>query len=796
MTNPIPAPWEGGPYSIKRHGVTLANCDAEPVHTPGCIQDCGALIVLRLADFSILQVSENCAAWLGEPPERLLGQPGVAIVGDEGAARLREIFAGEAGPRDPIYAFTLPARPQGPRGRLDVTVHTIDGLAILELEPAATGERPDAYALVRRAAARLQATGTLLDFCNAAAEEVQRVTGFERIMIYRFHPDGHGEVFAERRREDLPPWLGLHYPAEDIPRPAREIFKKIWVRPLPDADTALHEMVPLSNPHTGRSLDMTCCSLRGPSVMYTEYLKNMGVAASLTMPIRSEGELWGLIACHHYSSPAPAPWPVRAACELLAQIVSQQLNAAQDREHFSYRLQIEGVHQHIIAQSAQEGGMAAMLDGRSALLDGLEAGGAALYHEGRWTRVGQTPDEPQLEALSAWIQVRPELDAPTRRMYVTDSLSRDWPQGAEIAAVASGVLAISLSREAPNLLFWFRPETAQEVRWAGNPHDKPSVPGPHGPRLTPRVSFALFIESVQNRSRPWLPVEVEAAERLRLLVIDLVISRAEQLAALNAELSRSNEELDSFAYVASHDLKEPLRGIHKYAHHLLADTGALDDGNRRCVEGLVRLTSRMDSLLDSLLHFSRVGRLQLDHEEVDLGEVLAEAIEMVSARVAERPTEITVARPLPTVLCDRMRIREVLVNLLSNALKYNDAPGRRIEVGYLAAREPGARPGLPDEARDHAVYFVRDNGIGIEPQHFVEVWDMFKRLHGREAYGGGTGAGLAIVKKLIERHRGQVWFDSIKGEGTTFFFTLPASQGQKATTLVEARPPLLGNVTS
>jgi light-regulated signal transduction histidine kinase (bacteriophytochrome) len=779
MSEPAALPWKDGPYSTKRHGVTINSCDSEPVQTPGCIQDCGALLVLRRSDLTILQVSENCDRWLGAPAAKLLGQDAAALLGAQGVARLRDLLAGETVECNPIYAFTMPAGPGAPAAQLDLTVHTLGGLALLELEPATTVGYLDGYTLVRRAAARLQSQGTLQGFCTAAAEEVRRATAFDRVMIYRFHRDGHGEVYAECRRDDLPSWLGLHYPAEDIPRPTREIFQKVWVRPLPDARSPLHELLPLANPDTGRPLDMTYCALRGASVMYTEYLHNMGVAATLTMPIRSEGELWGLIACHHYSAPAPVPWPLRAACELLAQMVSLQLKSAAEREHFLYRLRIDGIHQQLVARAAQEGGLAALTEGPPSLLDGLDARGAALYHRERWWRVGKTPDDAQLDALAAWLEGQPELDSPSSPVYVTDSLGQSWPPAAALTAVASGVLAFRLSSARRSLMLWFRPETVQELHWAGNPHDKPSVPGPNGPRLTPRTSFALFRESVKGRSRPWLSVEVEAAARLRLLVMELVVSRAEQLAVLNADLSRSNEELDSFAYVASHDLKEPLRGIYKHAHQLLAEASALDEDNRRRLESLMRLTVRMDSLLDSLLHFSRVGRLQLEPEDVNLNELLSEALEMVGARAAEGSCEIIVRRPLPTVRCDRVRIREVLVNLLSNAFKYNDRPLRRIEIGYLNPDEPGARPAQLAATREHTVYFVRDNGIGIEPRHFNQVWHMFRRLHGRDAYGGGTGAGLSIVKKLVERHSGQVWLDSKLGEGSTFFFTLPQAPAKK-----------------
>ena len=319
----------------------------------------------------------------------------------------------------------------------------------------------------------------------------------------------------------------------------------------------------------------------------------------------------------------------------------------------------------------------------------------------------------QLEGLADWLVARLEQQPAARPLYATDSLARDYAPGAAFADVASGVLAFPLSRSGRNLMLWFRPETIQTVAWAGNPQDKPTVPGPHGPRLTPRRSFELFRDSVHQRSLPWTPVEVEAAARLRMLVVELVVGRAERLADLNADLARSNEELDAFAYVASHDLKEPLRGIHKYAHQLLEDAAIGNAEQRSKLDGLMRLTLRMDSLLDALLHFSRVGRLEMAFEATDLNEVLAEAVEMVGSRTAPGQQPVVVPRPLPVVRCDRVRCREIFVNLLSNALKYNDAAQKRVEVGYLHPGEDRPGPGAPAEAAGHVVYYVRDNGIGI-----------------------------------------------------------------------------------
>ena len=331
-----PPPWEGQPYSVKRHGVTIANCDSEPVQTPGCVQAHGVLLVLRPDDLKVLQASENTQALLDCSPATLLGQSVEMVIGAEGAARLRALLSAEPTDRNPLYVLTLPARGTAPA--LDVTAHTVDGVAVVEFEAASrlTPGEPDYYALVKKTVARLQTADTLQGFCNIAAEEFRTLTGLDRVMIYKFHADGHGEVVAESKRDDLSPWVGMHYPAEDIPKPARDVFTKVWVRPLPDVAGDLAELVPLANPDTGKPLTMTYCALRGASVMYTEYLKNMQVTAGLTMSIRRGDVLWGLIACHHYSGPKFIPFQLRAACEFLAQVVSLQQKAAEEREHLLY----------------------------------------------------------------------------------------------------------------------------------------------------------------------------------------------------------------------------------------------------------------------------------------------------------------------------------------------------------------------------------------------------------------------------------------------------------------------------
>ena len=774
-------------YSIKRHGTTLSNCDDEPVQTPGCIQAPGLLLALRPADLVVMQVSDNCERWTGRPVDQVLGCALAQIVGPAAAERIQAMTRAELLDNNPCYVLTarLPGT-AADSAAMDMTIHTADGVLLLEMEPSGRGllvVRQDAgyFSMIRQTIGRLKSTQSLAEFCEVVALEARHITGLDRAMVYHFHADDSGEVMADAHREDLPSWLGLRYPASDIPRPAREIFKRIGVRPLPDAQGELCEMVPLLNPDTGRPLEMTHCALRGASVMYTEYLQNMGVAATLVMPILRDGALWGLVVCHHYT-PTEMPYPMRSAAEFLAQIASLEIAQAELREHLQYRMHLDAVHLAVLARSAGDGLLSVASPSAPNLLDGIRADGVALFQQNQWLTAGVVPDVQQLKPLAAWLRERIELAPGELQAYATDALGAAYPAAAGYAQTASGVLVTAISKHPDSLLIlWFRGEQVQTFNWAGNPHQKPVTVGALGPRLTPRSSFDLWQEQVRGRSTPWRKVEVEAAQQLRRMVMDLVVVRAEQLGEANAELARTNAELDTFAFVAGHDLKEPLRGINKYAHRLLEDARAGQVQDPARVEWLLRLTVRMDTLLDALLHFSQVGRLSLDQHDLDLNRVLVEALEMLGARLAESQVEVRVPRLLPVAHGDRVRVREVFSNLISNAIKYNDKVGAWVEIGHIGLHEVAtalARPAsTPADAAGDTIFYVRDNGIGIDLRHKDRVFMIFKRLHAQDAFGGGSGAGLTIARKMVEQHHGRIWFDSALGEGSIFYFTLPGHSG-------------------
>lgn len=737
--------------------VDLTNCDREPIHIPGSVQPHAMILVLDEPSLRILQVSQNVTERVGIAEEELLRQSLPELIEPTMLGYIQQQILPKNLEASPHY---LPPLSLGGREEtFEALLHRHQGVLILELETwpdKSSTVQEEVYVSLKHTLNQLQGTTSVVEFCQRAAEHVKLFTGFDRVMVYRFADDASGHVIAEARRDDLESYLGLHYPASDIPKQARILFVKSQLRLNPDVRYNPVALSPVIRPDTGLPLDMSYCVSRSMSPIHAEYLQNMGVAASMSISIVIGDELWGLFACHHYS-PRYVPHTVRMACEFLAHMLSLQVSSKETEEQHEYKLRLHQYHRQLADAMAKNTDFHTVLNQSSGqTFGGIEAGGAALVLNDTVFLRGLTPEENEVKLLAAFLAESVESS-----VWSCDHLSRIFPDWTGRADRCSGVLAARLSRQVPAYVLWFRPEETQTLKWAGDP-TKPVETGPHGDRLTPRKSFELWQEEVRRKSSPWLACEIEAAKMLRQSILETEIRRAEQLARLNAELDERNRQLDSFAYVASHDLKEPLRGISNFSNFLLEDCAdQLDEQGITYLRTMMRLTERMETLLDSLLYYSRLSRGELQAHRVDMNAAVRDALELLVARVQESGAQVTVPRLLPDIYGDADRLGEVFANLISNAIKYNDKTKVEIEVGWQER-----------EDEEGPVFFVKDNGIGIAKEHQQLVFQIFKRLHGREEYGGGVGAGLTIVRKIIERHGGHIWLESRPGAGTTFFFTL------------------------
>ena len=745
--------------------------DKEPIHIPGSIQPHGLLFVLQEPELKIVQVSNNTATFLGCQPEELLNTQLKDLLDCEQLNRIEKCLSNDF---ESVNPLKISLNQQGETLIFDGIIHRFDSVLILELEPAQTKENADFfgfYHLVQGTINKIQAASTLQQMCQVVVKEVQRHTQFERVMVYRFNAEGAGSVIAEAACDELTPYLGLHYPALDIPDRAKQLFTWKWVRLIPDVNYQPVALVPQLNPLTNRPTDLSVAALRSVSGCHSEYLHNMGVGASMTISLIKNKKLWGLIACHH-GSPKYLSYEVRTACQFIGQVMSWELVTKEANEDLDYQMSLKSILTRFVeAIPLHENLVEGLTHSQTELLNLVSAQGVAICWNDSWTRIGQTPDIDDLQDLLEWIEIKTDGN-----LYYTDALPQAFPSATKLKQVASGVIALAISKVKRNYILWFRPEVIQTVNWGGNPNKAVEVLQDGSLRLSPRKSFALWQETVQGRSLPWKTCEIEAVMELRGAIVSVVLRRADELAKLNVELERSNNELDAFAYIASHDLKEPLRGIHNYASFLIEDyADVLNDDGVEKLQTLVRLTQRMEDLINSLLHFSRLGREELNLQVTDLNELVKHTVEVLKLSFNTSTVDIRIPRPLPNIRCDRIQISEVFSNLISNAIKYNNNIEKWIEIGYLDTVDSHQDylPQMNEENAPPLVFYIRDNGIGIREQHIGLIFRIFKRLHGKNQYGGGTGAGLTIVKKIVERHNGTIWVESTYGEGSTFYFALP-----------------------
>lgn len=518
----------------------LSNCEREPIHLAGSVQPHGLLLVLRESDLTVLQASANAALLLGTPAEQLRGRPLAALGGDL-AARLEHLRASQVLAEPVALQCSVGG---GERARpFEGALHRLDGLLLLELEPsdapapgmpAAEALSPATLAAALAAAVqRFSAAPSIGLLADATVQVFRELTGYDRVMVYKFDPDGHGQVIAEARHPRLESLLGHHYPASDIPQRARELYLRNRVRMLVDVDYVPAPIEPALRPDNGQALDLSLCSLRSMSPIHLQYLRNMGVTATLTASLVREGQLWGLVAAHHYA-PRYLRFALRAAADLLAEVASTRITAIENYAHAQVALMVRRLEQRLIEATSAEGDwrLALMRNPRT-LLQPLEATGAALFHEGELLTSGETPSTPELRALAAWVGTQPSGDEP----WACASIGRVHAPLQSLTPTASGVLAVRLSTTGDDWLMWFRKEQLQSVTWAGDP-TKPTL-GDNPLDLSPRRSFAAWSEIVRGTAVPWSSTELALARAIGVALVDIIVQvQAVRLLIAEHELAR------------------------------------------------------------------------------------------------------------------------------------------------------------------------------------------------------------------------------------------------------------------
>jgi light-regulated signal transduction histidine kinase (bacteriophytochrome) len=505
------------PDSLSRGG---QNCADEPIRVPGSVQRHGFLLLLDDHGEHVVGASQNAEEFLEVPLGLILGTPLETILEREVLGSLSAILHSgkDKGLLTYLGSFQM-------RGRFfSVVTHRVDTKRILEFELTERLVNPEMTNQVfTNFVSKLNELRSETELCTAITEQIRDLTGFNRVLLYRFDEAGHGTVLCEQNDGTLPSYLDLRFPASDIPEQARELYILNTIRIIPNASYVPSPLHGLGGLPLGK-LDLSMSILRSVSPAHLEYMRNMGTMSSMSVSIICEGKLWGLISGHH-AEPRTVPYLVRSACDLLTRLVATQLTSLSTSASLHQMVNFHAVQRRMLTQMAAENNyLAALADQMTDLIQITDAEGAALVIDGRFTIAGITPVDLDLKRLAEWMDQRPTLE-----VFESHHLGSEIDWASEFSELASGLLAIRISDVRQSYLMWFRPEVIRTVKWAGGPGN---VEG-RDQRLTPRKSFEIWSELVRGRSKPWTKVEIESATQFRAAITTISLKRAEEAVQLS-----------------------------------------------------------------------------------------------------------------------------------------------------------------------------------------------------------------------------------------------------------------------
>jgi chemotaxis family two-component system sensor kinase Cph1 len=732
--------------------VDLTNCDKEPIHIPGKIQSHGFLVAVNSETHVINYISDNIAPFINDKPKDFLGRK-IDELEKSLPISVFQLKLGQVlqlGHTNQYFESINPFNLELNGKPYNLIISISGDNKILEFETVESDLDFDIQKIIGRSVSEILSGRNLNSLLVNAAHEIKKIISYDRVMIYRFGEDGHGEVVAEVKNDDLEPFFGLHYPASDIPKQARELYKINLTRIIVDVNSDTSGII--TNETESAPLDLTHSALRAVSPIHIQYLKNMGVASSFSISLIAHGELWGLIACHNYS-PRFINFKARDASKLIGQILSSALEFRQDEENIEKASKLNAAAAELAEHIEKENYITDALTRHSTTVQDITtAQGAVIVFDNNITTIGNTPSLEQINDIVKWLKVNMQDS-----VYYTHRFPEIFFPAKEYSQVASGILACILSKELSELIIWFKPEQLQTINWAGNP-EKPVEDNGNGLlQLSPRKSFDSWTQIVKNTSERWSSEEVSAVIKVREQVIYAINRKANDIRMLNERLNLAYEELDTFSFTISHDLRTPLSSIKSYAELLITSNKSLDDSAKKILDRIIAGTDKMNFLIKEILNYSRVGRADMEFASIKMDRLLNEIQREVITALKPENLEFEIGAT-PNILGDSVMITQVFTNLINNAVKYS----ARSNPSMVKVE------GLDNE--DEVIYSVSDNGVGIDVNYYSRVFELFKRMDNVKDFEG-TGVGLAIVKRIVEKHEARIWFESTLGIGTIFYIS-------------------------
>lgn len=744
--------------------INFERCEDEPIHIPESIQSYGFLIAFNYKDLKISIVSDNCESVFTEP---LIGKHFLEILSSDTNERA---FLEETFDRVTKTKIRLPIKLHLKASMLEEGT-AIDYLAVVydsgqnyvvELEPAT--EFRDTYSAEQfiklyamSIAPRFKEMTSLREMAQEMVSTIRYLTNMDRVVLYKFNDDYSGKVIAEAKADDMDSYQDLYFPASDIPAQARALYKTNWVRLTPDTELLPAKLVPSTEASGREPLDLTRSLLRTFSPIHLQYIRNQGLRASFSISLVTDGELYGLISCHHREA-CYIPQDVRLQCENLSQLFSWHLLAKEE--------EIAKRKKHVTDKAVD-----AMLDrigpanpisrvvksGERAFLDALNSSGFVYYSQYETIALGSTlPIELIKEIFS-------KASSQGGFPYTNDALYDDYPEARQYGI--AGIMIIPLFEKKQYFTAWFRKETHRVQKWIGA-EDEKSEDAPKAQRLKPRASFTIHTRTIKGRSTSFDRADVDTANRLNRMFLVYALDVQERMHISIQELEKQDNYRNEFLATLAHELRNPLGPIMSGASILETVD---DDKTRKRVTAIInRQAEYMSKLINDLMDVSRItrGKVKLEFEKLSIQDVLSDSLEIVDQQVKAKKHNITVnyLEKDVTVYGDKARLSQIFSNIIHNAAKYTSDQGR-ITVDI---REEGVM----------VVVAVKDNGMGIPEDRLKDVFNMFTQIEAHSTHTkGGLGIGLTLVSKLVMLHHGDVSVMSEGlGRGSTFEVRLPISK--------------------
>ncbi|MFP9098339.1 ATP-binding protein [Flavobacterium sp. RHBU_24] len=750
---------------VNRDIVNLTNCEQEAIHIPGSIQPHGFLLGLKEDALLIDYCSANTAEYLSLFHSQLLGKKFEDVFGSEAADALTGYVAKGLMLSSTLLRLTLAG--------VDFlcTLHKNDnGIYILECEPVSLDSKPahEVYDQTSQFLGYMHETHTLKELCQLVAKGTRKITGYDRVMIYRFDKDYNGEVFAESCRDDLEPFLGLHYPHTDIPAQARELYKRNLLRLISDINYTPIPVFTIDDAE-GKNLDMSLAILRSTSPIHVQYLHNMGVGATLTISLLYKKKLWGLIACHHYSPKNLSP-EIRLAAQLQGHFITSQIDVREASEEYEYArkstIATERMNSHALLKVAD---LQKIIEAPQ-LLELCNAAGVSIIFGSTVFKHGFTPDDGKIWELADFMARHT-----AHGTFNTNKLI-DYLPHFHVCDDASGIIYHSLDIDNNNCIIWYRPETQTEVNWAGDPN-KSIEKDENG--LSPRRSFELWKEIVDCMSKPWLRPEIESAASYayslqRQLNLLIMTQEEEKYRKLSELLKQTNSELENINWISTHDLQEPLRKIQLIASRILIREKEIPETVEDAIKRMNNAAGRMQTLLIDILKYTRLKHTDEALVKVDMNALLEDVKLDMAETISEKNAEVIVGK-LPEIKGIPFLLKQLFSNLVANSIKYA-AADRKPQIKITASDELQAyRPDEPETL--YRVFYVADNGMGFEQRYAESIFNIFTRLHDIPNHKG-SGVGLALCKKIMQNHNGHIAASSAVNQGTVISLYFPVSYEQ------------------